>query len=292
MREEINLIVSKRSRKGLVVLALISLGVISFPRFFFYFSSKDKISIRSFPQKRWLSSHRFKSYKSTHSYLERFNNKKNSFSIPVNKFDPNLYSLKDWIALGLSEKQANVILKFGTKGFYSNEDLKKVFVISNELFSLIKDSTFYPNRIFKDLAKNIEIKTVAKLVDANSASELDLVNLKGIGPFFAKQIIKKRNELGGFSDIQQLLEVWKMDVEKIAVFKDQIFIDPLLIHKISINNATMDELKIHPYIRWSVANSIVKMRFQKNGFKTLEEIKESVLINEELFEKLKPYLSL
>jgi DNA uptake protein ComE-like DNA-binding protein len=35
------------------------------------------------------------------------------------------------------------------------------------------------------------------------------------------------------------------------------------------------------------------MRIQKGGsFKKIEEIKECVLIDEELFEKLKPYLSL
>jgi hypothetical protein len=34
------------------------------------------------------------------------------------------------------------------------------------------------------------------------------------------------------------------------------------------------------------------MRIQKTGFKRIEEIKESVLIDEEFFEKIKPYLSL
>ncbi len=54
----------------------------------------------------------------------------------------------------------------------------------------------------------------------------------------------------------------------------------------------LEDLKIHPYFRWNIANSLIKMREQKNGFKNLNEIKESVLINEELFEKLKPYLYL
>jgi hypothetical protein len=46
--------------------------------------------------------------------------------------------------LGLSEKQAAVVLKFTSRGLKSNEDLQRVFVISDELFELIKDSTFYP----------------------------------------------------------------------------------------------------------------------------------------------------
>jgi DNA uptake protein ComE-like DNA-binding protein len=63
--------------------------------------------------------------------------------------------------------------------------------------------------------------------------------------------------------------------------------------KISINTADAKELQAHPYIDWSVANSIVKIRNQKeNKYKSIEEIKVSVLIDEELFEKIKPYLSL
>ena len=76
------------------------------------------------------------------------------------------------------------------------------------------------------------------------------------------------------------------------IIKDQIIVDQSLIRKIALNTVSIDELKIHPYIRWNIANSIIKMREQRNGFKSIDEIKESVLINEELFEKLKPYISL
>jgi DNA uptake protein ComE-like DNA-binding protein len=34
------------------------------------------------------------------------------------------------------------------------------------------------------------------------------------------------------------------------------------------------------------------MKIQKTAFKSIDEIKESVLIDEEFFEKIKPYLSL
>jgi DNA uptake protein ComE-like DNA-binding protein len=34
------------------------------------------------------------------------------------------------------------------------------------------------------------------------------------------------------------------------------------------------------------------MRMQKGGFKSIEEIRESVIIDKETFEKVRPYLSL
>ena len=83
-----------------------------------------------------------------------------------------------------------------------------------------------------------------------------------------------------------------MDQEKFELIKDFIIIDNLKIIKIDLNTVKLEDLKNHPYFRWNIANSLIKMREQKNGFKNLNEIKESVLINEELFEKLKPYLSL
>jgi DNA uptake protein ComE-like DNA-binding protein len=61
---------------------------------------------------------------------------------------------------------------------------------------------------------------------------------------------------------------------------------------LKLNTITAEELKKHPYLNWNIANSIIKIRERKKGFKSVEEIKESVLIDEECFEKLKPYLSL
>lgn len=292
MKNNIDFNISKRNKRGIVLLSIFTFCFIYYPRLYFYCQPKMATSIHSFPSKKWESEH--KSY-SKFDYSKIDYSKKDRYSRPKQKFDPNTYKIKDWMNLGLSEKQAAVVLKFTVRGIYSNEDLKRVFVISDELFFLIKDSTFYPERkndSFVDYKKIIKEESKKELLQLNLASEEEFLNLKGVGPFFAKQIIKKRIELGGFVSKEQLLEVWKMDEEKFLIIKDQIIIDQSLIHKISLNRVSIDELKIHPYIRWNIANSIIKMREQRKGFQSIDEIKESVLINEELFEKLKPYLSL
>jgi DNA uptake protein ComE-like DNA-binding protein len=91
---------------------------------------------------------------------------------------------------------------------------------------------------------------------------------------------------------EQLLEVWKMDLDKYNAIEEFVLINEKEIREIHLNTATAEEIKQHPYFNWNIANSIVKMRMQKSGFKKIEEIKESVLIDEEFFEKIKPYLSL
>jgi competence protein ComEA len=292
MKNNIDFNISKRNKRGIVLLSIFTFCFIYYPRLYFYCQPKMATSIHSFPSKKWEKEH--KSY-SNFDYSKIDYSKKDRYSRPKQKFDPNKYTIKDWMNLGLSEKQAAVVLKFTKRGIYSNEDLKRVFIISDELFSLIKDSTFYvakENRYLTNEKENFLTVKINVLTEINQATEEELINLKGVGAFFAKQIVKKRNELGGFISKEQLLEVWKMDEEKYLIIKDQIIIDQSLIHKISLNRVSIDELKIHPYIRWNIANSIIKMREQRKGFQSIDEIKESVLINEELFEKLKPYLSL
>jgi DNA uptake protein ComE-like DNA-binding protein len=283
--------VSRNNKKGIILLSLITLVIIFTPRILSLLNFNSDFDAESFPVENWNTKSferktEFKSFKSKKSYNSRY-------SIPTQKFDPNQYSQSDWMKLGLSIKQANVVLKFTKRGIYSNEDLKKIFVIPDDLFELIKDSTFYPDKLQKDFTAKFEkIEVKKELLEINSATEEQLIEIKGIGNFFAKQIIKKREELGGFYNKSQLMEVWKMDEEKFGNIESSIYIDSKLIKKISINDASIDELKKHPYIRWNIANSIVKMREQKKGFRSIEELKESVIITEEKFQKIKPYISL
>jgi DNA uptake protein ComE-like DNA-binding protein len=64
------------------------------------------------------------------------------------------------------------------------------------------------------------------------------------------------------------------------------------VERLALNSITYEALKQHPYLTWNQANSIIKMRNQKGGFKEVKELKESVLIDEETYKKLLPYVSL
>jgi competence protein ComEA len=292
MKHQINLNLSKRNRRALLYLSLILLFIIYLPRIYFFISEDEIISLQSFPSEKWIKEKSQKTYFNEYQ-LRAKNIKRVKFTKPLSKFDPNNYREEDWIRLGLSTKQAKVVLNFSKRGLYSNEDLKRIFVISDELFNLIKDSTFYSLKKGSTILIDKSIsKSNSMLIEINSATEEELLNIKGIGPFFAKQILKKRNELGGFNQVSQLKEVWKMEQENFEIIEPFIKIDNSKIIKIELNSVNLDNLKKHPYVRWNIANSIIKIREQKGGFKNIEEIKESVLINEEMFEKLKPYLSL
>ena len=101
---------------------------------------------------------------------KRYTKKQKSFSAPKSKFDPNNYLKEDWMRLGLSEKQAEVVLKFTSRGVYSNDELKKIFVIPDEVFALIEDSTFYPEKSKKFDYKAKSFEPNWEVVDLNKAS--------------------------------------------------------------------------------------------------------------------------
>jgi competence ComEA-like helix-hairpin-helix protein len=290
MKYEDPFVISKRSKRGLLVLILVSLGLIFFPRVYMFFQKEEALVINS---------EQIAEFERTHKKFEKRNysnyySKKKKYKAPDSKFNPNTYTLSDWINLGLSEKQSVVILKFTARGIYTEEDLKRIFVIPDVLFELIRDSVVYPER-FQNTPNQESFKKQAKqitLINLNTADTTEFMKIYGIGAFYAKQIIRYREKLGGFFKKEQLFEVWKMTPETYEKIKDHVFISEKDVKRININSVTIEELKVHPYLKWNQANSIVKMRIQRNGYKNIEEIKESVLIDSETYEKLFPYLSL
>ena len=264
------------------------MGILLIPRVLLYFSDSPKAIIDSEQVER---------FESKKSFEEKKEPKKKTYAkkyfVPPCRFNPNEYLLKDWMALGLSKKQSQSIINFIKRGIHSNKDLEKIYVMPAEVFSMIKDSTFYIQEV--EIAKKSEHAdtfTKVELLDINVASKEDLIELKGIGEFYAKQIIKYREELGGFVFIEQLLEVWKMRLETYQMVTPQITLNEQNIVKININTCTIDVLKKHPYLDYYQANSLIKMRMQREKFSELIEILDSKLINEEEFERLSPYLRL
>lgn len=284
---------SKRNKRGLLWVLLISLCIAYTPRVLSLISSPNKAIITFEEAKSLESDLLLKQEYAKHKRFNKYKKRKKFYRIPDSKFDPNRYTAAQWEKLGLSPAQTAVILKFTSRGIYSNNDLKKIFVIPEELFEKIKDSTFYPTKPSFTKYDGIEVKQVKTidLVDLNSADQEKMETIPGIGPYFAKNIIEYREKLGGFTDKTQLLEVWKFTPEKYDQVKEYVEVNGGT-RKINVNTCELDVLKNHPYIRFNIANSIIKMRHQKGKFEKLEDLKESKLIDEEVFRKLKTYLTL
>lgn len=289
--------ISKRNRRAVLALLMLTILISFVPRLFSPFGFQQNLDGLGHADLKIAESdilQRQEVWSKSHSYRSKKKSFGKKFKRPKSKFDPNNYQQADWTALGLSPKQADIIVKLSKRGFRSNEDLERIYVLPKEAFELLKDSTFYVAREKTSYPTNQYTPAPRKtvLVDLNSGMQEDFEQIPGIGEYFAKKIIDYREQLGGFVNAEQLMEVWKIDAVKYTEIEPFIQLVNKSLAKISINNATADELQKHPYISYKVANSIVKMRGQHGDYKEVSEIKRSMLIDEVTYQKIKPYLTI
>ena len=284
--------ISKKSRRGLTVLFFLAFFIVLIPRLYVHFLSVDTILIKKPRITVETKTNNSKSKENKKKYSKK--KKKLVYRSPKGKFDPNEYTHEDWMYLGLSEKQTNVIMRFLNHKIYTNEALKKIYVLPDTVYHLIKDSTVYPAYIFDEKETFVKKKSpsINTILELNTIDSLELISINGIGPFYASQIINYRNKLGGFYKREQLMEIWKMKEETYQILMESLIIDTSTLQKIHLNTVSFEKLKNHPYLSYSQANSIVKMRTQLGRFDSISSIKKSKLINDDTFLRVRPYLSL
>jgi competence protein ComEA len=211
-------------------------------------------------------------------------------------FDPNKTSEAEWFRLGLKKYQVKTIRNYLDKGgkFYKKNDLKKIYGINDTLFQALEPYILieYQQEKFNHRNNPLPNVSVKKMIEINSADSVSLCSLQGIGPAFSKRIIKYRNLLGGFYKKEQLLEVYGLDSALFHQIEKQIEIDPSMIKKFDLNTVKAEELKNHPYFKYNFVKAIINFREQHGDFKNLSQIKQSDLVNDELYLKIVPYLSL
>lgn len=274
---------SKRNKRGIIILFVVMLLVAIIPRLYTSYFASDELDLELIEE---IQTYDFPIKKQ--SYQSSKGSKKLRFRKPPKAFDPNQYGINDWQKLGLSKRQAEVVVKFCERGVYDVSDIQKIFVIPTELHALIQDSMLFPTKPDR-LVKDFQPRTIS-VVEINTADTSELKELPGIGDYFASKIIEYRNRLGGFYHKEQLLEVYRMKSEIYDKILPYVHIDTLRIRKINLNTADYNTLKAHPYIDHQVANSIVKMRQQRGTFSKIGELKQSKVITDSLFLKIKPYV--
>ena len=203
-------------------------------------------------------------------------------------FNPNTLNDKGWFALGFPERRLKTLRNFQKSGgvFKVKKDLKNCFAISNEFYNRVEAYVSIPE--MKRVEKLV-VKPAKQLVELNQADSLELVSVKGIGPFYAKQILKYRKELGGFVNYKQFAEIWGLENLEIQKLKQQTTIDTLYIDKTNINSVSLELLKVHPYINYKQAKMILNYRKQHGDFNQLKDIRKIKPISPELFRKIVPY---
>ncbi len=204
-------------------------------------------------------------------------------------FDPNKIGVNDWIKLGLSVKQAAVIEKYKSKGgkFRSADDLRKIYVLSDE-----EKDRLVPYIKISSTSHHTDKKMVDKgfTIEVNTADSSAFEELYGIGPALSARIIKYRRLLGGFYSIEQVGETYGISDTVFQNIRHHLKVNAALVTKININDADYETLRKHPYIHATISHAIIGYRDKNGKFDSLDELKKLKPVNEEVYEKLVPYL--
>ncbi len=127
--------------------------------------------------------------------------------------------------------------------------------------------------------------------ELNSADTLDLQQLRGIGPVFARRIVNYRNKLGGFVSVAQLREVYGLSEETYQMILPYLTIDTSQVTKLNPNTATLQQLKAHPYLDYYQARAIIEYRQQGHTYRTADDLRLVNLITDSVLLPLRPYLT-
>lgn len=160
-------------------------------------------------------------------------------------FDPNTASVEDFCRLGFTVKQAESIDNYRKKGgrFRRKSDFAKSYVVSDS--------------IFRRLEPYIDIP----LLDLNLADSAAFDALPGIGGWFAARMLEHRDALGGYSYIEQLMDIKNFDKEKFDALSDLVTVERGRVRPYPLWSYPADSLRLHPYIKdYQTARAIVLFR--------------------------------
>ena len=299
---------TRKERTGIITV-IILIGLITImPYFFSYFIKETDYDISGFREEMArlqidsTKKQDFAGFASDEFYNDHTPNARYA-SVKLFYFDPNTASVDDWKKLGVPERTALTIQKYISKGgkFRKPEDLAKIWGLPkhqvNRLVPFVqiqgKPAIVYPAYEKKEYARDSSYyrPRIIASVNINKADTSAFISLPGIGSKLSQRIILFREKLGGFHSTDQVGEVYLLPDSTFHKIKPFLVLSGEGVKKININTATVDEMKIHPYIRYSLANAIVQYRNQHGNFTDLSQLKKIMIVTDDLYQKVLPYLS-
>jgi competence ComEA-like helix-hairpin-helix protein len=208
-------------------------------------------------------------------------------------FDPNTATGSELEEMRFPVFLRKSLLNYRKAGgkFREKADVRKLYGFSDSLYNVWEQYIVIPETGRPDTLTIRTSSFTNTMIELNSADSASLLEIHGIGPYYAGRIISYRDRLGGFLTISQLLEIKGMDTIRLETIKNQIEIDSLSLVKIKLNVIILKDLKKHPYVSPRFAESFSRYRQFSGSIKKIDELLENRLITKKEFDKLKPYLS-
>lgn len=219
-------------------------------------------------------------------------------------FDPNTASREELMQLGLPRWISDNVVKYRESGgvFRKKEDFRRMYGLMDADYERLAPYITLPAQAEQQeeiavVAMSIEespdfskpAERAPVVIDINRASAAEWQQLRGIGPAYAKRIVKFRDKLGGFSSVQQIAETYGLPDSTFQNIKSRLQWSPVL-QKIAINTASLETLRSHPYLDARKAAAIVSYREHHGAFQSLDDLRKVKALPSDILKKIEPYL--
>ena len=239
-------------------------------------------------------------------------------------FDPNTADSTQLLRLGLRPWQVRNIYKYRAAGgrYRKPTDFARLYGLTLRQYKRLEpyirikpevmaaDVYAKGQREYKQeslpLYDNIKKLTKGETVNINTADTATLKRIPGIGSYYARQIVRRRERLGGFSSPDQLLEIDgfpKEAVEYVTTQKSSISSvsdadksseakapGTAGLRKIRINHDDIKTMSRHPYMRYYQAKEIDRYRRLKGALHSTADLRRIPSLSSQDIARLAPYL--
>ena len=228
--------------------------------------------------------------------------KRDTIAIQMQVFDPNTVDSMTLLHLGFKPWQAKNMLKYRAKGgkYRKKEDLKKLYGMTDSMYLALTPYIYIKDSIVVDSARidSVHMDTLPKwnntkkdtILNLRTADTTELKLIRGIGSYRAKMIVRYREQLGGYAQVEQIMEARGMDKVIADSILPHFYIDSVVVNKIPINHIRPEVLQRHPYLNFEQAKAIYEYRRKHIRIKSAEELKKIKGLSPTDIEKILIYL--
>ena len=228
--------------------------------------------------------------------------KRDTIAIRMQVFDPNTVDSMTLLHLGFKPWQAKNMLKYRAKGgkYRKKEDLKKLYGMTDSMYLALTPYIYIKDSIVVDSARidSVHMDSLPKwkspkkdtILNLRTADTTELKLIRGIGSYRAKMIVRYREQLGGYAQVEQIMEARGMDKVIADSILPHFYIDSVVVNKIPINHIRPEVLQRHPYLNFEQAKAIYEYRRKHIRIKSAEELKKIKGLSPTDIEKILIYL--
>ena len=227
---------------------------------------------------------------------------RDTIAVRMQVFDPNTADSSTLVHLGFKPWQAKNMVKYRAAGgkYRKPEDLKKLYGMTDSMFQALTPYIYIAREevdsvavdsLRKDSLPRWKEENKDTILNLRTADTVELKMIHGIGSYRARQIVRYREQLGGFVSVEQVLEAKGMENVDADSLLAHFWIDSVKIEPMNVNSVGVQRLSRHPYLRFEQAQAIYELRRKKIRLDSIQQLQQIECIPAETLEKIAPYLN-